>query len=141
MFDVFRQEAAAVAFGLDWTPELTTAVSVIDKALLATELRDLVNKSASEVDQEIGILPLPLSLYPVSCADWGRLWQDRLEWALYEENEEFDPDEMPQQYADTDQEFAWRATRRRIADDIKARLAALVELDPTPVDVKNPPLS
>ncbi|MCY2963619.1 MAG: hypothetical protein NT069_08225 [Planctomycetota bacterium] len=123
------KEAAAKAFAIEWDYELTAAIKVIDEAMLATEMRDLVCKTDFEVTRGLGIVPLSLSLThlkpPSSAPSWGAAWADTfhaMQAAMYSEDAESNFPEIPECYEVAGCSFGLTAARRRIAFDIRKRL-------------------
>jgi hypothetical protein len=56
---------------------------LIDQLVLATEMRDLMNRTQFEVSEGIGLIPLPISLYGMKPAsvNWGIEWANASNWS------------------------------------------------------------
>jgi uncharacterized protein len=69
--------AAAAAFRLDWTEAARTAVDVVDRSLLATELRDLMEIPGDVIEADLEIAPLPISLQRMTPGPegWAGVWE------------------------------------------------------------------
>lgn len=132
--------AAAQRFRIDWNPETIAAVEVIDRAMLATEFRDLQHRFNGGIVEELGVSPLPMSIVDVEprshqsgrFTTWGALWQHTVRWMWEFLFEHGKPDQedlellstgISETYRNNGLEYSLQASRVRIDALIRERLA------------------